>query len=187
MTVTALLFTLPGVAQPLFSTPFTFIPGITANVDDGGVRDFRCGNRTYPGHCGTDMGVGLGTPVYAPANGIVSAIGTGCPYGYYCSTCGGGFGNFVRMYSTLDSSWSYVMAHLSQVDQGVGAYGDCNTGPRLGLSGSSGCSTGPHTHFQVYHYGGCQADDPYAGDCGGPESFWVYQEYNQDIGSNDCQ
>ncbi|MBI1748919.1 MAG: M23 family metallopeptidase [Acidobacteria bacterium] len=175
-------------AQARFSTPFTFIPGISANVDDGGVRDFRCGGRTYAGHCGTDFLVGRGTPTYAAASGYVNRTNSNCPEGYYCDQCGGGFGNYVRMYADIDGSWEYIVAHLSQVDLGVDDYSDCNTGPRLGLSGNSGCSTGPHCHFQVYHYyAGCQSDDPYAGDCAGPESFWVGQEYNQDISSNDCQ
>lgn len=181
-----LLFSTAGFSQVRFSTPFTFIPGISANVDTGGNRDFRCGMRTYPGHCGTDFLVGRGTPVYAAANGYVNQINTGCPE-EFCQ-CGGGFGNFVKMYGDLDGSWQYLVAHLSQVDQGVGTYGDCNYGPRLGLSGNSGCSTGPHAHFQVYHYyAGCASDDPYAGDCAGPESFWVYQPYNDEIRSNDCQ
>lgn len=185
-----LLCTLPGFSQVRFSTPFTdayYPPPISAYVDDGGCRDFRCGTNTYCGHCGTDMAVGLGTPVYAPANGYISQINTGCGYGYYCDQCGGGFGNFIRMYAAIDGSWSYVMAHLSEVYYGSGTYGDCNNGPMLGRTGSSGCSTGPHLHFQVYHYGGCQADDPYDGDCSCCESFWVCQNHNQDICSNACQ
>lgn len=186
-----------GLAQVRFSTPFTFIPQVSANVDDRGCRDFRCGSRTYCGHCGTDFRVVLGTEVYAAANGNVTDQVTGCPYGWAtfddsghlidCDRCGGGFGNFVKMQASLDGSWSFVVAHLSDVYVNIGDYSDCNTGPMLGRSGSSGCSSGPHTHFQVYHYGWCQGDDPYAGTCGGPESFWTCQQFNQDLCGNDCQ
>lgn len=185
--ITILLLAIAGFAQVRLSVPFTFVPGVTAYVDNGGVRDFRCGGQTYAGHCGTDFGVGLDTPVWAAADGYVSAINTGCPYGYYCSPCGGMAGNFVQMNASAGSNWSFLVAHLSQVEVSVGQYASCTSGPRLGLSGSSGCSTGPHTHFQVYHYGGCSADDPYWGDCSPQESFWVCQDYNQDISCTDCQ
>ena len=46
-------------------------------------------------------------------------------------------------------------------------------GQKLGVSASSGNSTGYHLHFET-RVGGV-ADDPFSGKCGGPTSFWVSQ------------
>lgn len=87
-----------------------------------------------PGHHGVDWSVPIGTPVKAPANGVVENVNRGNSYGLYVT---------VRH---PDGSLSYY-AHLSSANvrpgQQVGA------GTVLALSGNSGNSTGPHLHFEV--------------------------------------
>lgn len=175
-------------AQALQSTPFPFAPGVTAHVDDdrgvGSIADFRCGDNTYDQHEGTDYGVGRGTSAYASSDGTIYAVGRGCPDpGFFGSSCGGGFGNY---YGIDTSGTRTIAAHMNTVYANNGEFVTCSATRVLGLTGSSGSSTGPHTHFQVYYYGNPRDDDPYAGDCGGPQSFWTCQNYNEELCGVPC-
>jgi murein DD-endopeptidase MepM/ murein hydrolase activator NlpD len=88
-------------------------------------------------HTGIDIAVGLGTPVRAAAAGVVSFAG-GDPrsgYGYYVILDHG-------------AGVSTLYAHLAlppflRTGQFLGQ------DALLGLSGSTGFSTGPHVHFEV--------------------------------------
>jgi len=88
-------------------------------------------------HTGIDIGVSLGTPVRAAAAGVVSFAG-GDPtsgYGYYV---------------VLDHGQgvSTLYAHLALPPfLRLGAYLPQNG--LIGLSGTTGFSTGPHVHFEV--------------------------------------
>lgn len=91
-------------------------------------------------HTGVDLGVPLGTPIGAAADGVVVLAGTnvvdGRPVGYgtYVVVAHGG---------GLDT----LYAHLSRLDVIAGQR--VHAGELLGLSGSTGNSTGPHLHFEV--------------------------------------
>ncbi|MCB9563445.1 MAG: peptidoglycan DD-metalloendopeptidase family protein [Kofleriaceae bacterium] len=153
---------------------------VTAYYDHGGVLDWQCGSWTYAGHKGTDTGVVRYTQVYAAAGGWVKHRTDGYGDGYVGSTDGGGFGNAVALFHGDGDETIY--GHLSA---GTGIPADGATlacGDPLGQSGTSGNSSGPHLHFETRvgvdeagsYYSGA-ADDPFAGDCGGPTSFWVDQ------------
>jgi murein DD-endopeptidase MepM/ murein hydrolase activator NlpD len=174
-------------AQVRQTTPFPFITPANYHVDDdrnvGSMADFACGGKTYDQHAGTDYGVERYTNAYASADGTIYVATNGCPDpGFFGSTCGGGFGNYFGIDSVDGTgSWKTIAAHMNQVLATVGQGVSCNGVTVLGKTGSSGSSTGPHTHFQVYHYGDVVSDDPYAGDCSGPESFFTCQDYNAEI------
>jgi TolB protein len=134
-------------------------------------RSWKCNAETYDGHRGSDYPAPCGTAIYAGHGGPVSVRNDGCAnVGYWGNTCGGGFGNYVRLNN--GNSWYSIYAHM-QAGTPVG-YVTVSCGQYIGTSYSSGNSTGCHLHFEVQHYG-YPYDDPYAGSCSGPESFWCNQ------------
>lgn len=92
-------------------------------------------------HNGVDLGTPIGTPVYAAQSGVV--LGTGntdlaCP--------GASYGNWVLI--KHNNGLSTLYGHLSKIDVHAGQ--SLVLGERIGLSGTTGYSTGPHLHFTVY-------------------------------------
>lgn len=85
-------------------------------------------------HRGVDVGCVVGTPVVAPAGGTVVA-----PYN------DGSFGIAVCL--SHGDGWYTLYAHLSRADVSIGEI--VAPGTRLGLSGNTGKSTGPHLHWQL--------------------------------------
>lgn len=173
--------------------PTTYGVGVTAGYDNNGGSgsplDWQCGGNTYSGHRGTDIGVGRNTAVYAGAPGWVKRSMDGFGDGYLGSTDGGGFGNHVAIYHGDGDETIY--AHLTA---GTGLPGEGATlacSDFVGGSGNSGSSTGPHLHFETRvgvsetgsYYSG-SADDPYAGPCSGPLSYWTNQ--NGGTPTTDC-
>lgn len=93
---------------------------------------------TYKLHSGIDIGTPCGSIVRAAAPGKV----TGSSYL-------GGFGNLVKIRHS--SSLETLYAHLSAFKVKVGD--TVSTGDIIGLSGTTGNSTGCHLHFQVEYKG----------------------------------
>lgn len=89
-------------------------------------------------HNGIDIAVPVDTPVQATMNGKV--IGAG--------EFKGGYGNMVRI---QNGAWEVRFEHLAQVGVGVGDW--VSPGQVVGLSGSTGESTGPHVHYEVHENG----------------------------------
>ncbi len=86
------------------------------------------------GHNGIDMGCPLGTPVCAAADGVV--VHTGVDKN--------GYGKYVRV---SHEKFETLYAHLSEIE--VKPRQVLHAGDRLGLSGSTGNSSGPHLHFEL--------------------------------------
>ncbi|MBN1537545.1 MAG: M23 family metallopeptidase [Anaerolineales bacterium] len=86
------------------------------------------------GHNGIDLGCPMGTPVCAAAGGVV--VHTGFDKN--------GYGKYVRV---SHEKFETLYAHLSEIE--VKPRQALHTGDRLGLSGSTGHSTGPHLHFEL--------------------------------------
>ena len=86
-------------------------------------------------HNGQDFEVPYGTDVYATGDGKVIESG-------YNS---GGFGNCI----VIDHGYGFqtVYGHLSEIRVPKGM--NVKRGDLIGISGSSGQSTGPHLHYQV--------------------------------------
>jgi hypothetical protein len=100
------------------------------------------------GHNGYDFVVGEGTPIRAVADGVVTFAGTESPF--QCPLLGGATvaGRLVRVQHRLASGYYESMSlHLGRLDVQAGQ--PVVRGEQLGLSGNTGCSTGPHLHFTV--------------------------------------
>jgi len=96
---------------------------------------------SYPHfHTGIDIGVGLGTPVSAAADGVVVLAGTNVVGGKVV-----GYGTYVVI---AHGGGLYTLyGHLSRLAVAAGDH--VRAGQVIGLSGSTGNSTGPHLHFEV--------------------------------------
>ncbi len=93
------------------------------------------------GHNGIDFGIPVGTPILSAATGIV--LGTG---NTDASCSGVSYGKWVLI--KHDNGLSTLYAHLSVIDATAGD--KVSPRQRIGLSGNTGYSTGPHLHFTVY-------------------------------------
>ena len=89
-------------------------------------------------HQGQDITVKTGTPIYAPADGIVKRA-------YYA----GGFGNHIKL--DHGNGYTTLFAHLSKIKVKHGQ--KVNRGEIIGLTGNTGRSTAPHLHYEIHHYG----------------------------------
>lgn len=103
------------------------------------------GGRTSPGgvgstnHKGTDIGrVGYTSPIYAAKAGTVIVSQYSSSYGNYVVVSHG-------------SGNTTLYGHMSSRKVEVGQY--VNQGAVLGITGSTGNSTGPHLHFEVTENG----------------------------------
>ena len=115
-------------AAPVVSPRRLAWPVAAAVISPYGLRGARF-------HGGIDIVAALGTPVGSPGAGEV----------VWAGWRPGGWGNAVVV-AHGDGVRSLV-AHLSRVDVHVGDR--VRTGEQLGLSGSTGDSSGPHVHFEV--------------------------------------
>lgn len=126
------------------------------------------------GHHGVDI-LGSFSPTY------VRAVATGSLYyrfntcsnnGFFGSTCGGGFGNHVKI-RHADGTVA-VLAHMLQ---GVVWEQTILCGGYVGLMGNSGSSTGTHLHLDLWtNTGGSTRLDPFAGPGNYVNaSYWVNQ------------
>jgi murein DD-endopeptidase MepM/ murein hydrolase activator NlpD len=100
-----------------------------------------------PDHFGIDLGVPVGTPIYAWRAGDVVIAITGCVAGNY--ECGGKAGNYVQILHKNNVQTQYL--HLSQVLVKRGQ--KVKEGQLIGYSGNTGYSLGPHLHFGMLQNG----------------------------------
>ncbi|MBK1986603.1 peptidoglycan DD-metalloendopeptidase family protein [Sphaerospermopsis aphanizomenoides BCCUSP55] len=90
-------------------------------------------------HRGIDIANGVGTPIYASAAGRVEKAGWN----------NGGYGNLVEIRHSDGSMTRY--AHNSRILVQVGQ--EVEQGQTIAAMGSTGFSTGPHSHFEVHPAG----------------------------------
>lgn len=94
-------------------------------------------------HEGVDMAGPVGTPIYAPGDGVVTFAGRQS-----------GYGNLIKIKHELGVETRY--GHLSRIGVKVGQR--VSQGERIGDMGNTGRSTGPHLHYEVRMNG--RAVDP---------------------------
>ena len=128
--------------------------------------DVLCGERGQLGHNGIDFGTPLGTPVIAVQHGSVLRTD-------FDST---GFGRYV----VIGHAWGQTLyAHLSEVTIAPGQ--NITAGTRIGRSGSSGNSSGPHLHFGMR----LQPYDMEDGWCGYSDPAPYLAASDSTVGTND--
>ena len=89
-------------------------------------------------HKGQDFRASTGTPILAATDGKVVAAGRA-----------GGYGNQVRIAHAGGLMTSY--SHMSRISARVGER--VRQGEVIGYVGSTGLSTGPHLHYELYRNG----------------------------------
>jgi murein DD-endopeptidase MepM/ murein hydrolase activator NlpD len=89
-------------------------------------------------HAGIDFKASHGTPIYAVTDGTVSFAGRH-----------GGHGNYVRL--THGGGLGTGYAHMSRIAVSNGER--VRRGQVIGYVGSTGLSTGPHLHYEMYRNG----------------------------------
>jgi len=94
----------------------------------------ECGARWAHCHTGQDFAIPTGTPVVTAGDGVVTFAGWAGPYG-----------NAVHVLHAGGVATWYC--HLSRIDTHRGA--QVRAGRLIGLSGSTGNTTGPHLHLEV--------------------------------------
>lgn len=117
----------------------------------------------YDGHDGIDFAVKSSedVQVLAAADGTVVDMVSATPGSCYCAAKGGTInetclGNHVLITHTNGFTTTY--AHLASFDANIRDGQTVTLGTPLGVMGSTGCSTGPHIHFQVTNPAGIAVD-----------------------------
>ncbi len=158
--------------------------GISNYVDQnnsGALLDYNCGTRTYNGHKGTDY---FTWPFgwYLVENDMIEVVAAEAGTiilkndgedDDHCSC----FGTWNAVYvEHADGSIAWY-GHLKKNSLTNKAVGDpVAVGEYLGIVASSGCSTGPHLHFEIYDANN-DLIDPYTGSCNNlnNQTWWQNQ------------
>lgn len=102
-------------------------------------------------HNGQDLAAASGTPLVSPRRGTVHATGYGGATGYYV------------VVEDAERDHFYVYFHLLAGSTAVSEGQAVSAGQRIGSVGSTGRSTGPHLHFELWvgaWWGGGHSVDP---------------------------
>lgn len=102
-------------------------------------------------HHGIDFPAPTGTPVFSCRPGRVARIDRGHKSN----------GNAVLVLDDEGLTWCYL--HLDRIRPGLAVGDGVNAGFQLGTVGSTGRSTGPHLHLQIYRAGQTVDPAPYLG------------------------
>ncbi len=97
-------------------------------------------------HIGADIAAAKGTPIHAPAHGLVTF-----------AERKGKYGNVVQL--KFNDEWFGRFSHMKKIKVEVGD--KVNAGDVIGWVGSSGLSTGPHLHMEIH---GPTVDYPKTGE-----------------------
>ncbi|MEX0966808.1 MAG: peptidoglycan DD-metalloendopeptidase family protein [Bacteroidia bacterium] len=142
--------------------------------DTLGIKDYQCGSKTYDGHQGTDFT--LRSFKQMDSGVFVVAVDTGEVFFVIDSlfdrnkvTNAGGLGNYIGISHSGKLQTYY--AHLKRGSALVELDDFVLPGQRIGQVASSGNSTDPHLHFELY-YDSLVLIDPFAGPCGNPGTYW---------------
>ena len=163
--------------------------GISAHVDqDPGaeVLDYECSFKTYGGHFGTDIFT-WPYPWYLVDNDLVEVVA-----GFegviiekddgfeddHCE-CIGSWNAVYVQHADGSVAWYGHMKKGSLTTKSIGE--TVNQGEFLGIVASSGCSSGPHLHLEVYD-SDVQLVDPYEGACNSlnADTWWLDQKPHWD-------
>lgn len=113
---------------------------------DGARLTSRFGMRRHPilgyarAHQGVDFGAGHGAPVLAAGDGVVVK-----------ASRWRGYGNWLQIRHA--GGWDTGYAHLSRYAKGIRPGARVRQGQVVAYVGSTGMSTGPHLHYEVWQKG----------------------------------
>ncbi len=142
---------------PMFRLPFDGTETVNAVFDhttpffdqpDGQMVSFCGTTEQYDGHSGWDFGLSRGTAVLAAAGGEVVFAGREDPF--FCRFLDRQVaGKWVAISHTSPFGEELITlyGHFQEIQVSEGD--TVGMGSQLGLSGNTGCSTGPHLHFEV--------------------------------------
>jgi hypothetical protein len=184
-TLTILLTALSmlAMAQAQFVSPIEGTYGedfLLVNYVDWGaatsIKDNHCSSKSYDGHQGTDFvlksfrQMDEGVNVLAADSGVVIFTHDGEFDREKVSVISKGLGNYIGI--THDGDLQTYYGHLKKnsilVDEGDTVY----AGQVIAQVASSGNSTDPHLHFELW-YDSTFYIDPFQGPCGNFSSYWI--------------
>jgi murein DD-endopeptidase MepM/ murein hydrolase activator NlpD len=162
---------------------------ISAHVDEdsvvGQVKDYNCGSATYDGHRGTDIAT-YPFPFYKMDNSQVDIVAAADGTILFtqdgntdrnCAATSNPLNGVVVQHSDGSRTMYYHMKMNSVTTKAPGQ--TVVAGEYLGQVGSSGSSSGPHCHFEVWS-GNTVATlkDPFSGNCNhfNAASLWAAQK-----------
>lgn len=122
-----------SLARALLRFPLEFT-SITSHVTDSRFHPILKVNMP---HTGVDFAAQRGTPVRAVGDGVITQAGWN-----------GAYGKLVEIQH--DSVYTTRYAHLNGFAQGIRNGVTVKKGDVIGFVGSTGRSTGPHLHFELY-------------------------------------
>lgn len=105
-------------------------------------RSSRFGKRNHPivgkqqHHKGVDLSAKRGTPIYAPADGVVEVV----------RASKSGYGNLLKVRHAF--GFSSLYAHLDDFKVKSGTF--VHKGQLIATSGNTGLSTAPHLHYEIH-------------------------------------
>jgi len=140
------------------------------------VLDHHCLDKSYNGHQGTDFvikhfsSMDAGIDVLAIDTGIVIALQDGLFDREKTSDTAKRLGNYIGL-SHANKLQSYY-GHLKNGSINVKLGDTIFPGSVLGQVGSSGNSSDPHLHFELW-YDSSYYIDPFKGPCGNAFSYWT--------------
>lgn len=147
-------------------------------VNGDAFGDAFCGVKSYNEHRGTDFvirsfrAMDKGVDVVAAASGKVIFLKDGLFDKETVSDVSKGLGNYVAV-DHGDLFITYY-GHLKKNSIAVSFGQSVAAGEKLGEVGSSGNSTDPHLHFELW-YDSSVYIDPFSGPCGNSSTYWVNQ------------
>ncbi len=150
-----------------------------------GIKDYNCGSVTYDGHRGTDI-CSAPYPFLKMDNNLLNVVAAAPGTiieksdGYFDKNCAmsSDTANYIIIQHADGSVALYWhMKKYSLTTKIVGQ--TVVTGEFLGVVGSSGSSTAPHLHFEVWKTtASADLNDPWTGTCNllNPATWWIAQK-----------
>ncbi len=151
------------------------LPSALVDLDpSSAILSYECTQWSYDGHTGLDTEIrgfaamAVGVPVLAALDGTVVLAHDG---EFDMNTSCEGVPNLVIIDHGFGRLCYYAHFKMDTITVEAGDF--VRAGQILGLTGSSGCSTSPHLHFEI---GDTDVTfDPFAGPCRPGDSGWVEQ------------
>ncbi|MFK8044856.1 MAG: peptidoglycan DD-metalloendopeptidase family protein [Crocinitomicaceae bacterium] len=151
----------------------------TVLVQDGFLNDHQCGTKTYDGHQGTDFTIRGFTQMDSGVNVLASADGQITYFIdslYDRETAGNvalSLGNYIEIYHASTNTYSYY-AHLKKNSVTVQTGDFVIAGQAIAQVGSSGNSTDPHLHYELWNPGLITDPtiDPWGIPCDSGSTLW---------------